>query len=362
MGSMDIGNAQTSNLTNTVADIEISSMDTDGVSGLDETEYQNSKWSQYWGYFNAVAELKSALLLKVIWNVGKGYTTDPKTEVILDHVSGWGKDSFNDVLFNMVLVAKLGGDSYAEIIRAEDGTLLNLKPLDPGTMKIIVDSKGMIKRYEQTNKNPVNKAVVKFKPEEIFHLSNNRLADQIHGISDIVSLENTILADNESFEDVMKVMHRQARPLIMFKLKTDNVAKINAFMAKMDKATADGENIYIPDDDDIVSYDVVQVNVNALMMDWRNDIRNKFYRTIGLPQIVPGAGGQSTESESKVIYLAFEQIVEKEQRYIEKQIWNQLNLKIDLVPPTSISQNLMTDASKDGANFQPNDVTAGVGQ
>ena len=69
----------------------------------------------------------------------------------------------------------------------------------------------------------------------------------------------------------------------------------------MDQATQKGENIYIPDDDNTISYEVVQVNPNAMIMEWRNDIRNKFYRTIGLPQVVPGAGGSSTESESKVI-------------------------------------------------------------
>jgi predicted RND superfamily exporter protein len=202
-----------------------------------------------------------------------------------------------------------------------------------------------------------------WKPEEIFHLVNNRLADQIHGISDIESIEKTILAENQTFDDINKIMHRQARPMIMFKLGTDDTAKIAAFIAKMDAAVNKGENIYIPDDVNSVSYEVIQVNVSQMLMEWRNDIRNKFYRTIGLPQIVPGAGGQSTESESKVIYLAFEQLVEKDQRYLEKQIEAQLGLSINFTPPATLSAELQQDESKDGSMLpQPSDTTAGVGR
>lgn len=365
MGELRISRALASDMTNRVVDVTVDALNTDGAGDQDETEFQNSKWSQYWGYFNAIAELKSAMLMKAIWNVGKGFTTDPETKVLLEHISGWGKDTFEDILFNMEVVRRVGGDAFAEIIRSDDGTIINLKPLDPGSIKIIVDKKGIIKRYEQVSKI-MGKEAIKFKPEDIFHLSNNRMADQIHGISDIDSIEKTILAENENFEDMKKIMHRQARPMIMFKVGTDDATKIAAFVQKMDDAVNKGENIYIPDDVNSVSYEVVQVNVSQIIMEWRNDIRNKFYRTIGLPQIVPGAGGGSTESESKVIYLAFEQLVEKDQRYLENQIWNQLNLKINLYPPASMAQDLQTDNSKDGANSgllpQPSDVTAGVGR
>jgi hypothetical protein len=85
-------------------------------------------------------------------------------------------------------------------------------------------------------------------------------------------------------------------------------------------------------------------------MAWRDDMRNKFYRSIGLPQIVPGGGGQSTESESRVIYLAFEQIVASDQKFLEKQIWSQLGLKIKLIPPTTLMDMIGRDERKDGAS------------
>ena len=358
---MDIDSAAPSDYTNNVIEFTIDSKNTDGSGDQDETFYQNTKWSQQFGNFISVADLKSALILKATWNVGKGYTADSRTQVILEHITGWGKDTFDDILFNMEVTKRIGGDAYCEIIR--DGNIIvNLKPLDPGSMRIIVDRSGIIKRYEQTSKvkGTPNK---KFKPEDILHFSNNRLADQIHGISDIDAIEKVIKAEGESFEDVKKIMHRGARPMILWKLKTDDTAKIARFVAKINAARNLGEDMFIPDDDDTVTHEIIQVDVNAGLIAWRDDLRNKFYRTIGLPQIVPGGGGQSTESESKVIYLAFEQIVEKDQREIEQNIWHQLGLKINLYPPATLSAQLQSDTAKDGNNaFQQSDLIAGAGR
>ena len=134
----------------------------------------------------------------------------------------------------------------------------------------------------------------------------------------------------------------------------------------MDKAVNKGENIYIPDDENAVSVEKIEINIAAAIFEWRNDIRNKFYRAVGLPQVVPGAGGGSTESESKVIYFAFEQIVEYEQEFLEQQILKQLKLRVNFIPPATMAQDIQSDAGKDGAtggmNFQQGDVTAGQGK
>ena len=362
----NITSATSSDLTEKIDDWEVTALAVDSPTDQKETEWLNTKWTTYWGYFNTVPDLKSAILMKAIWNVGKGYEADARTKVILNNLQGWGKDTFDDIIFNMEVIKRIGGDAFAEIMRGDNGNIINLKPLDPGTIKIVVNRAGRIIRYEQINKIAKKDAIVqKWEPHEIFHLSNNRLADQIHGISDIESLEPVIKAEEENFEDMKILAHRQARPLIMFKLGTDNTTKISGFIDKMDRALNKGENIYVPDDENAVKWEVIQVNPSQIVMQWRTDIRNKFYRTIGLPQIVPGGGGQSTESESKVIYLAFEQIVEKDQRFIEKQIWNQLALKINFLPPTSISESLQKDEAKDAGQqtgFQPNETQAGVGR
>lgn len=355
-----LSSTTTSNMTTNVTDVTVTALNTDAADGTEEYTWQNTKWPTYWGYFNVIPELKSAMIMKSIWIVGKGYTADPETKVTCDHITGWGKDTFKDILFNQYLIARLAGDSFAEIIE-KDGVLLNLKPLDPGSIKVVVNGKGLIKRYEQTSK--ITHDVLKFSPDKIFHLSHNRLADNVHGMSDIVSMENTILAELENFTDMKKIMHRQARPMIMFKLGTDDPTKIAAFVAKMDTAVNKGENIYIPDDKNTVSYEVIQVDVGASVMAWRDDIKNKFYRTLGLPLIVFGSSG-STESGGKIEYLAHEQIFSHDQLYLEEQIWKQLHLKIKLNSPVTLLENLKQDEAKDanqGLEIQKNDVTAGSG-
>lgn len=366
MSSLNISNAVVTDMTNSFDQTEVSPMNTDGISDGKETEYTNTKWSEHWGYFNSHPELKSAVLMKAVWDVGKGYTTDPNTQVILDHITGWGKDTFEDILFNMDICRYIGRDSFAEIIRdSETGTLINLKPLDPSSIKIVVDGKGIIKRYEQTSKNGDSKKVVNtFKPQDILHLTNNRIADQIHGISVIESLDPTLLADIESFTDIKNTIHRQVKPFIIFKLKTDDVTKIDALVNKVTTLRNKGEDLFIPDDEDILSYEVVQVNPSAILMQWKEHVTSKFYRALGLPLILFGSAG-TTESGGKIEYLAHEQVFKYEQSYIERQIWQQLNLRISLNPPTSLLENLRTDQAKDanqGLEIQPNDVTAGKGK
>lgn len=98
-------------------------------------------------------------------------------------------------------------------------------------------------------------------------------------------------------------------------------------------------------------------------MAWRQDIRDKFYRTLGLPLIVFGSSG-STESGGKIEYLAHEQVFSHDQRFLEEQIWNQLFLKIKLNSPVTLLDNLQQDQSKDGnqgLEIQPQDVTPGAG-
>ena len=360
---LDISKATKSDMATYVSNISVDSMTPDTATGEKETEWQNPDWATQWGYFNSIPELKAALITKTIWICGKGYTCDTRTKVILDHVSGWGKDSFQDVLFNQILISRLAGDSFAEIIRDPDsGTLLNLKPLDPGSMKIIVDAKGIIKRYEQVSltKEP-NK---KFEPNRIFHLSHNRLASQIHGISDITSMEQTILAELESFTDMKRYMHLASRPFVIIKIKSDNQTKINNFLTTMAQALNNGEFLAIPDDEDIVSYEVIQATPNQSVFEWRRDIRNKFYRALGMPQSIFGSS-ETSESQGKIEYLGHEQIWAYDQEHIELQIWNQLHLKIKMVAPVSLLPNIQTDQSKDAAQgfeIQPNDMTAGSGE
>lgn len=358
METLNIGQAISSDYTNSVDDVEVAPLSIDSATGQNETIWENSKATQQWGYFNANPDLKSAILMKATWNVGLGYTCDSETEVILDHISGWGKDTFQDILYNLEVNKRIFGDAYAEIIKDGD-ILINLKVLNPQKIRHIVGKDGRLIRYEQIANDG---KIIKFAPDKILHFSNNRLADQIHGISDIDVMGDLLAADNESFKDMKQIMHHQAKPFILWKLKTDDPDKIQAIVAKIDAARNLGEDMFIPDDSDAVSYEVVQLNPSALNLSWRDEIRKKFYRNIGLPELFPSGGGDATESGGKIGYAAFETPVKSDQRRIELTIWNQLALRIKLIQPASIMNNLNRDNAKDPNSFMPNDMMAGVGQ
>jgi hypothetical protein len=255
--------------------------------------------------------------------VGKGFKADEITTMLLDTIKGWGKDTFNTILENMIRTYHIGGDSFAEIIRDNEGNLINLKPLDPSIMKIVANRQGVIIRYEQISK--VKKPDKKFKIEKILHLARNRVADEIHGVSMISNLEENILRRNEAMSDMRILMHRHVKPMRIWKLDTDNTAKISGFKSMVDKATEDAENIYIPQD--AVEHEIVTVPANASLnpLPWIQLLNSQFF--------------------------------------IEEQILGQLNILIELEFPASLENELLSDKAKDGAeNIQPNETTAGAGQ
>jgi hypothetical protein len=350
MTNLDITQAQVSDYDQ-IADFEIPKKNVDGVSqATGETRWQNSNWQEEYGAFLTAPEYQNALLMRAIWDTGKGWTASSKDKFILDNISGWGKDTFDDIIYNANVMSMAAGDSFAQIIKNEKGTLVNLKPLNPGSIAWFVGKDGRIIRYEQMDiKN--KKTFKEFKPEEIFHLSYNRMADQVHGISKYQALKSVIKSDEKMEEVVDKVVTRQAIPFIIFKYKTDDETKISAIVEKIRKIREKYDDLHIPDDENLLSWEVVNISPAQLIMEYKADRRNKFYRAFGLPQIVPGGAVGAADSDSRTVYLAFEQLVAHRQRYLELQIWNQLAIKIKFTPPTTMMDLIGNNENKTGAGM-----------
>ena len=361
MATTDISSAVASDLTTAISDYSVDTQNTDGATGQKETEYQNSDWSQQFGYFKAIPELHAAINAKATWTIGKGFTADEQTTMLLDTIKGFGADTFNTILENMIRTYYIGGDAYAEIIRDTDGELINIKPLDPSVIKIIVSEKGIIEKYEQTSKT--KKGSKTFEPNEILHLSRNRVADEIHGNSVITSIENIILARNEAIADYKIVMHRNVYPRMIFHLDTDDETEIANFKVKMDKTYKENENLYVPKD--VVVPEQMSISPNSTLdpKAWIDAQGRYFYEAVGTPQIIVGGSGEFTEASAKIAYLAWEQNIEEEQLFIEEEILSQLNLVIELEFPASLENELLSDKAKDGAeNIDASETTAGEGQ
>ena len=353
---------EASDLTNAMVDFSVDTKHTDGPTDQKETIYINENFTQYFGYYKEIPELRAVIDAKATWTIGKGIKADEITAMVLDTIKGFGKDSFNTILENAIRTMQIGGDSFCEIIRDDEENLINLKPLDPSVMKIVVNRKGIVIRYEQISKIEGN-SPKKFDPEKIFHLARNRVADEIHGVSLIESLANIILMKNEAMDDMKQLMHRHVRPRFIFHLDTDDLTEIAQFKATNDKANNGGENLYVPKD--VVVPEVLSIAPNSTLnpLPWLQYLDNQFYQVSQTPQIILGGSGEFTEASAKIAYLAFQQTIEERQLYNEEQILNQLGLEIELEFPASLENELLSDNKKDGAqNIDPSETTAGEGQ
>lgn len=349
MAYVEINNAASGAQAGVITDYSVASKSTDASAGEEETRYTNSKAGQYLGYYKVIPELKMAIDAKATWTIGKGFQADELTWLRLSTIKGFGKDTFNSILENMVREYHIYGDAFAEIIRDDDGVLINLKPLDPATITIVADAKGLIKRFEQSVKG---KPVKKFEPGELLHFARGRVADEIHGVSIVEACEWIILARNEAMADYKKLLHRNVYPVRVWHLDTDVPSKIAAFKAKVAASKGEGEDIFIPKG--AVETELVAIPENSSLnpMPWIQQLNQYFYQAVGVPQIIIGGSQELTQTAAQIAYLAFEQTIEEEQLFIEEQVLSQLNLEINLEFPASLQNNLISDNRKDGSQEQ----------
>jgi hypothetical protein len=363
MPETNIKQTENSSLSTVQKDWEVTQEVLDSPEDSKETNYIIQDWATKFGYYKNIPELQAAIDAKATWTVGKGIETSPEDLFIIKIITGNGVDTFNTILENMIRTYHIAGDSYAEIIRNPRDLLVNLKPLDPSTITIVANRQGRIVRYEQTRRTKKGKVTKKYKPEQIFHMSRNRVGDEIHGQSMITAVEEIIKMRNEAMQDMRTLMHRHVKPVTIYHLDTDDTQAISDFKTKADLANANGENIYVPKG--AVEIDTQSVAPNATLnpLPWIEQLNNYFFQATGVPDIIVGGSKALTEASSKIAYLAFQQTIEEEQLYIEEQVSMQLGLTIELTFPASLENEMLSDNKKDGpVNIQPNETTAGSGQ
>ncbi|GAH17240.1 unnamed protein product, partial [marine sediment metagenome] len=172
MPETDIGSTDYGDMRNVVTDVKVPTSTLDSPANQKETPYVNDKWTEQLGFYDNIPEVMAVVDAKARWCLGKGFVADPATEMLLDMIKGTSKDTFNTILENMIRIYQIGGDAFAEIIRNDDGVLINLKPLSPSNMRIIANDKGIIIRYEQIDKDG-KRIGDGFDPDKIFHLMRN---------------------------------------------------------------------------------------------------------------------------------------------------------------------------------------------
>ena len=312
-----------------------------------ETQFQNTLWREQLGAYLQVSELAGLVDRKAQFVVGSGYKLTGGRKIKTDSIRGNGLDSLNTILYNAVRTYTIGGDFFAEIIRNKRNELVNLKPLNPGTIKVIANSRGVISSYE-LNPEPALQKVQRFKPEDILHLAYNRVADQIHGQSLIKKLLPIIEMRREAMNDLRVVFHRYVKPLWVFSVDTDDENEVKKFKDKVNGALAKAENLIVPKDtvDSIERVSIPQFSTLD-PLPWINLLQSEFLKAEGIPKVVMGVSGKESEAESKVLYLAWQQVVEFNQMFLEEQLKAQVGLEIELEFPASIAPELVQDEGKD---------------
>ena len=344
-----------------------SSFTTTAAAETTESEYQNTKWSQQLGSYIEVSEFGGMVDRKAQYVVGRGFKVNKlfkgKTQKMLDGIRGNGLDSFNLIMYNAVRTYTLGGDFFAEIIRNKRREIKNLKPLNPSTVKVLANDKGIIKGYEVfpivTGGQQAGKgtpASVPVKPENMLHLAYNRIADQIHGQSVADKLKSVIEMRREAMNDIRVVFHRYVKPLLISTVDTDDETEITKYKAKLDKAMALGENLVVPKGtvDNIERVSIPQFSTLD-PLPWLKLLQQEFLKAEGVPGIVVGTGSESTEAESKILYLSWQQVVEFNQMFLEEQLKIQMNIDVEFEFPANIMQDLINDEKKD-PNLSSNKV------
>lgn len=342
MGKNKIDSADYTNM-NQIEEETIGEAEDTGIVEGYGASYQ-SNWKKWLGYYKDILELQAIFHKVGIWTVGTGYTADVKTKKILDNIKGWGKDTFDDIVFNWSVVKRVNGDSFTEIIRDKAGRLINLKPLNPGRIKTIVDKYGMINRYEQWVNNG---KIQEWKPKEMFHLAWNRIADEIHGRSTIEKMQWVIQARNEAMLDMRKVFHRYVKPLIITYADTDDETEIATLKVKLDKCVELGENMIMPKDSMTQERMSIPQYSTLDPIPWIRLLQEQFLLAEGVPSVILGSVDKNSEAESKVKYLAWQTVVKWSQKFIERQFFQQVGLKIKLPEPISIEPSLIEDEKKD---------------
>lgn len=322
--------------------------------GTDTNNYI-SDWSKWHGLYREIAELRSTIDTWSRWIIGnKLKFKNDAHKKIAERITGNGKDTIRRLLLNGKRTSKICGDAFLEQIRDRAKRLINLKPLDPETIRIVANKKNIITRYEQINFKDAEKKNVDvintWQPDEIFHIVNDRIADEIHGIPEPEKLLRIIKWRHQSMDDIAVVYHRYVKPLLEIHANTDDDAEIAKLRTQYDNAVKYMENVIIPKSliDKTERVSVPQYSTLD-PLPWILLLRDYFVLSSGVPDIILGHSRETSLAAGKLNYLAYKEKIIQEQNDFEEDIKQQLGLEIEFEEPREIDIEM---GNKEGTNLR----------
>lgn len=355
MAELNPNSTTTTDFTNIVPDFIVEAMALDTASpASDETYWYFSNATKYYGYYLTIPEIFSAANAMANWAFGAGWSTDDlilKKE--LEHVKGSGKDTFAKIIWNLEINKLVIGDAFAEVKRKDD-KIINIIPISPERVRVVFNKEGMIKRYDAWN----NRDWKEIKKEDMLHIINKRIGDQVHGTSQITASEFIVAARNEALSDERTIKHRDKALGIAY-YKTDNKGKISYVNSQIETAVKNGEMLGLPED--TAKIEPYPSRSSEDRTAWIAYLENFFYQVFGVPRSIATSDGTS-EVGGKMGNVNFEPTYTKERLDMEDDLWCQQAIKVKFEKQASLGGLMKETEQKNTGqiNIQPNDVTANM--
>ena len=355
MALQELNKATTTDFTHQVDDFIVAQKALDEANPIDgEYYWYFDKATTNFGYYLTIPEIFSAANSLATWTINRGWTTDDallKQE--LEHVTGMGKDTFDQIMWNHEVVKLIVGDAFIEV-KKDRGIIVNMIPISPERIRIVYKKDGRIKRYDAWN----GKKFTPIKVEDMLHSSNKRIGDQVHGQAQAEPAKFIIDARNEALADERIIKHRDKALGIVY-YKTSNTGKITYANTQIEKAVNKGEMLGLPED--TAKIEPYPSRSSEDRTAWISYLENFFYQIFGVPRSIATSDGTS-EVGGKMGHVIFEPIYTKEQVDLEGDLWIQQAIQIKFNRPPSLGGLVNeTEAKNTGqTNIQPNDVEASM--
>lgn len=347
--------------TTSKSDYAVPSVTPNSPTSKDENYWDNPNFTRWFGKYINVAKIKKALDGYADWVLGQGYTTDTKTKIMLEHIQGNGKESFDDIMWNAIILKKVNGESYTHVIRdpenKETGVIINMRPLNPQYMRTVYSGKGRVKEYRYYGTPERNEGFVTYKPNEILHMFNDKVVDEMAGRSVIEAVEWNIEAQEEAKRVHRKLVWRSGVVRVI-EVDTSNAAELTTLKAQYKIAEEKGDVLLLPKDKARVADWKPNMDVAGILA-WLDYLDNEFYISIGFPRDLAGASTSATEAGMKMSYITHQPLYEKEVKEMEEALWNQLGIKITFNRVENLLQNEQQNEMKNTNQTQMMPVGAG---
>ncbi len=362
MAQFDINQTTTTDLTGGVEKFGVTPTEVDRVNDTEVT-WQNDRWTTQNGLYE-LPQFRSPMNAIATWVLGQGWGTKSVTDKAkLENITGRGDESFDSIIWNMYVVKKVAGDSYAKIVRNPDsGDIINLMPLNPGRIQIVFEPDGQIKEYRQTDSVDRKKVIGKpIKPQEMLHFCNDRIADSMHGTSVADRLQNLLESKNETLADIRRISHRSTIRIMY--VDAQNTTKLKTLKEQYKEAIDKGELLVIPGKKTETGFDELSLPPMEAFLSYLRYIDDEIAKALNMPKLLTGGGGEG-EGDSKMSHVIFEPIYVREIGDVQADLWNQLAIRVEFSPPKSLMDKVKDNEIKNTSQtgFQPNDVEAGVGE